>query len=486
MQNGISGNSLPGHTSPAKQQSGLPDGRPGRTFINACLTLASLLSTVAGIAQPRADSFSPRVKNLVSKLTLDEKLSLTDGAKDPANGGEAGYLKGVPRLGIPATRWTDGPGGIDNRYDATNLPQVLTVAAAFDRKVAAQFGDVIGREARATRMDVFLGPMVNIARVPNWGRNLTSFGEDPFLTSQLVAPMVQATEAWGVITTTKHLIANNQALNVNGENHRPGADFLVDPRAFHEIYLPGFEAAANAGGGGMMAAYNRINGPQASSSHDLLTGVLRRDLGWSGLVVSDWGAVHEPEAISAGLDVEMPSVGMSERIPGHYGIYLKQAIEAGKVPLADLDTAVMRVLSQFERMGMLDGKRIPAQDHVDVEADAGIARGIASQGAVLLKNDGVLPLPANSAKRIAVIGPNGGQLAPSQGFGSVYGIQSRRVSPLEALRTDLSTRQQHSFRCRKRSDRRSCAGVCFERRRQDRRSASSQHGWHRDCYRSSA
>jgi beta-glucosidase len=381
----------------------------------------------------QVNEFSPRVKELVSKLTLDEKIALTHGTLDPADAGEAGYTASVPRLGIPALRWVDGPGGIDNRYDATTLPQVLSVAASFDPTVSSAFGDVVGKESRATHMDVFLGPMVNIARIPNWGRNLTSFGEDPFLTSALVVPMLRAIQDHGVMTTTKHFIANNQSVNVNGAGPDGGANFVVDPRTLHEIYLPGFEVSLAAGTTGVMAAYNRINGEFNAGNRATLTGILREQFKWPGFTVSDWGANHSTESILAGLDESMP--GSGRPFPDFYGEALKKKIQSGEIPTAALDTAVSRLLTAMERFGMLNGTRVPAASSIDVEADAQIGRSIGAKGAVLLKNDGdILPLSQKSLASLAVIGPNAGQLAPSQGFGSAYGIESRRISPLEALK----------------------------------------------------
>jgi beta-glucosidase len=393
------------------------------------LLAGAVLFNSSGLILAQTDQFSSNVRELISKLTLDEKIAMTQGTVDPTGSEDTGYSPGVPRLNIPALHWTDGPGGIDNRYDATNLPAALSVAASFDPAVSASFGDVIGKEARATNVDVFLGPMVNIARLPNWGRNITSFGEDPFLTSQIVVPMIRTIQGHGVMTTTKHFVANNQSINVNG----PGADFIVDLRTLHEIYLPAFQAATASGGTGVMAAYNRINGPNSAGSAPMLTGILRDDWKWSGFIVSDWGANHAPESVIAGLDEEMPGTGRP--YPYYFGSVLKKAITDGKIPESALDKAVGHLLTQEERMGMLDRTRVPSASTIDMEADAQVARTIGSAGAVLLKNDGkVLPLSGKALSSLAVIGPNAGQLAPSQGYGAAYGFEARRISPLEALK----------------------------------------------------
>src|SRR6185437_15430996 len=169
------------------------------------LTLAAALTAISPLHAQSVPAFDPRVTQLVQQLTLREKLALTMGASDPVAGGQAGYTPGVPRLGIPPLRWVDGPGGIDNGYDTTSLPQPIALAASFDRDLAYAYGSVEGREARATHMDVFLGPMVNIARLPDWRRNASSQGEDPYLDAQVTFQEVKAIQAQGVIASTKHL-----------------------------------------------------------------------------------------------------------------------------------------------------------------------------------------------------------------------------------------------------------------------------------------
>lgn len=404
-----------------------------RVGLATSFLLFSSLLAAALYAEDRP--VSARVRQLVQSLTLEEKLSLTQGTADPVDGGQAGYTRGVPRLGIPALRWVDGPGGIDNRYDAITVPAAISIASTFSPADAEITGELIGREARATRMDVFLGPMINIARVPNWGRNVTSFGEDPFLTSSLAVPMVQGIQKWGVIATTKHFVANNQMFQVFGASKDiPGADFVVDPRTMHEIYLPAFEATSPMSGS-MMAAYNRINGPYNSENSTTQNGILRGEFGWSGLLVSDWGGVHSTNAIMAGLDVEMPGDTIV-RDGNHYffGSVLKSEIEAGKIPMTALDQAVTHVLTAMDRMGMLDGTRVVAPTTIDIEGDARISRLLANEGAVLLKNDHALPLRPDATGSIAFIGPTAAQLAAGQGFGAAVGIESRKISPLEAFK----------------------------------------------------
>ena len=193
---------------------------------------------------------------------------------------KSGYIPpGYHGWGIPALRWVDGPGGIDNRYDTVSLPQPIALAATFDRQLAYAYGSVQGLETRATGMDVFLGPMVNIARLPNWRRNVTSQGEDPYLDAEITSPQVKAIQAQGVIASVKHLIAYNQTRGVDSNQHqKPGDDFIVDERTLHEIELPAFEAAVKAGTGSVMAAYSKLNGYQNADNPDTLQHILRGEL----------------------------------------------------------------------------------------------------------------------------------------------------------------------------------------------------------------
>lgn len=408
----------------------------------AAVAGAALWASLAGSAGAAADEFSARVRGLVAQMTQDEKLAITMGGRDPSYGGQAGYVPGVPRLNIPPLRLADGPTGILNRYETTALPQAIGLAATFSPDLVAQYSRVLAREARATNMDVVLGPMVNIARVPNWGRNITSFGEDPFLASELVVPAVKAIQAEGAMATTKHFIANNQAEHQGGGiNGAPGYDFVVDERTLHEIYAPGFEAAVKAGTASVMAAYNKSNGYWNAENPDSLTGLLRNQWGWTGFVMSDWHANRSTESISAGLDLEMPGGGPLAQVGREgpkWGARLEQAITEGRVKQEALDRAVARILSQMERFGMLDGKRVPAPAAVDIEGDAAVARDIAAKSAVLLKNDGVLPLQADALADVAMIGPTAAQIAVGPGGGRSEGVASRLVSPYQAMKGALA------------------------------------------------
>ena len=401
------------------------------------LPAAAQQETAAGTGhvQPPAETFSPRVLALVAQMTLDEKLGMTQGQVDPIDPEQAGYTPGVPRLGIPPLRWVDGPGGIDNLYEATSLPQPVALVSSFDPELAFRYGTINGREARATNMDVFLGPMVNMARLPTWGRNATSMGEDPFLAARMVGPVVQAIQAQGVIASTKHFVGNNQSEGIDTNRHEViDNDFVIDSRTLHEIYLPAFEAAVNAGTGSIMAAYNQVNGYPNAGNPDLLNGVLRGELGFRGIVESDWGAVHSTESMLHGLDVEFTGYGLFNKRTLHFGQALRRAIEEGRIPVEVLDRSVARVLTQMDRIGMLDNSRVPGPMAVEIAEGAEVARLVAERGMVLLANDGILPLSPEAQRSLAMIGPTAGQLAANPGFGSALGITERKVSPLDAMR----------------------------------------------------
>ncbi|AXE84375.1 glycoside hydrolase family 3 C-terminal domain-containing protein [Streptomyces sp. Go-475] len=377
-------------------------------------------------APPRAharDGDAPgagaRVDALLARLTLDEKISLLHGATDPRPLGQAGYLPGVERLGIPPLRLADGPAGVRVTRHATALPAPVMLASAFDPELARRYGQVIGREGRALGQDVLLSPMVNLIRTPYAGRNFETFSEDPLLSAHLVAAEIEGIQGEGLIATVKHFALNNQ------EHDRMSVDVRVDERTLHETELRGFEAAVAAGAGAVMGAYNKVNGTFACENAALLTGVLRERWGFTGWVMSDWSAVHSTrEALLAGLDMEMPD-------GTHFGTPLASAVRDGDVPASYVDRAARRVLGVMDRFGLLDGTAPPRPDP-DARAGAAVAREVAEAGAVLLRNEhGTLPLAGGTS--VAVIGPTGARPLVSGG-GSAHVVPEHADSPLDALR----------------------------------------------------
>ena len=393
---------------------------PPKWLWKAVIIVASVAS--AGLAFA-ADAPSAKVRDLLQRMTLEEKLRLMHGARDPEELGEAGYWPGLPRLGVPPLRFADGPSGVNVNADATALPAPVALAATFDPEAARRYGAVAGREAKALRQDVLLAPHVNIVRDPLFRRNHTTLGEDPFLTTELAATEIQGIQSQGVMAQVKHFAAYNGSENVS-----------VDERTLHEIYLPAFEAAVRSGVASVMCAYNRVNGPWSCESAELLDGALRGQWGFGGFVTSDWGAVHSPFAILSGLDLEMPGREIFGRSGPYFTEPLKNAVEDGSVPVAALDRAIARILGQMERFHLLDRTGASKSKPIDVAEDAATARRIAAEGAVLLQNEGnALPLTPEDLKSVAIIGPTGGQIAAGFLGERAYGFESRLVSPLEAL-----------------------------------------------------
>ena len=362
---------------------------------------------------------------LLRQMSLEEKLSLVHGATDPRQLGQAGYWPGLPRLGIPPLRFADGPPGVYVNRDATCMPAPVALAATFSAEAARLYGTVLGREARALEQDVLLAPHINIVRDPLFRRNHTSLGEDPLLNARLAAAEVAGIQSQGVMAQIKHLA---------GYNGLP--EVAIDERALHEIYLPAFEAAVQAGAASVMCAYSRLNGAWSCENPDLLNSILRGSWGFRGFVTSDWGATHSPLAVALGLDLEMPGREIAGRPAGPYFTGpLRAAVESGAVPIAAIDQAVSRILNQMDRFHLLARKQGGRPASLRIEADARIARRIAEQGAVLLENEeNALPLTPQDLHSLAVIGPTAGQLASGFMGERAYGFESRLVSPLAALR----------------------------------------------------
>lgn len=375
----------------------------------------------AGSARTAGPVASARVEGLLARLTLDEKISLLHGAADPETLGQAGYVPGVKRLGIPPLRLADGPAGVRVARHATALPAPVLLAAAFDPALARRYGRVVGREGRALGQDVLLSPMVNLIRTPYAGRNFETFGEDPLLAADLVAAQIEGVQGEGLVATVKHFAVNNQ------EKDRETVDVRVGERTLHETELRAFEAAVDAGCGAVMGAYNKVNGTYACENRALLTDVLRDRWGFTGWVMSDWRATHSTAAsLAAGLDMEMPD-------DRHFGAALRTAVRDGGVPEAHVDRSVRRVLTVLDRFGLLDADAPPRPGR-DPAAGAAVAREVAEAGATLLRNEGgALPLTGAAARSIAVVGPTGSVPFVSGG-GSAHVVPDRADSPLAAIR----------------------------------------------------
>lgn len=369
-----------------------------------------------------------KVDKLLARMTLDEKLTMIEGqaeAASPDKQYQAGYLPGIPRLGIPSLKLSDGPPGVITRQDSTGMTSTMGVAATFSRSDARDNGVVIGRDARALGQDVVLEPFVNLDRDTSWGRGFNTFGEDPLLTGQTGAAEITGIQSQGTMAQVKHYIAYDGANNVS-----------VDSQTLHEIYLQPFTDAVRAGVSSVMCSYNILNGYQACGNATTLTQILRNELGFKGFVTSDWGATHGTTYLNAGLDLEMPGGG-AFGLPAYFTkSALKAAIASGSIQESRVTEAVGRILIQMNRFGLLSGKSKHNVTPEPTAADQKVVLQTAGDAATLLKNDGnALPLRAASLSNLALIGPGAGQtIATNSGGEAAGGLLSQQTSALTALR----------------------------------------------------
>lgn len=389
------------------------------------------------------DSSKPieeRVEDALSRLTLEEKVALTHAQSKFCS-------PGVARLGIPEFWMTDGPHGIrpevlwDEWEQAgwTNdscvaFPALTCLAASWDPEIARLYGKSIGEEARYRNKTVLLGPGVNIYRSPLNGRNFEYMGEDPYLAGKMVVPYVQGVQQNGVAACVKHYALNNQEVN------RHTTNVIVDDRALYEIYLPAFKAAVQEGNAwAIMGSYNLYKNQHGCHNQYLLNDILKGEWGFDGVVVSDWGGVHNTqEAITNGLDMEFGSWtnglsnGASNAYDNYYlaDPYLK-LIREGKVGTKELDDKVRRILRLAYRTTM---DRNRPYGSLCSEAHFAAARRIGEEGIVLLQNrNNLLPIDLNRAKRIAVIGENAIKMMTVGGGSSSLKVKYE-LSPLDGIR----------------------------------------------------
>ncbi|PNE13395.1 glycosyl hydrolase [Amycolatopsis sp. BJA-103] len=412
-------------------------GRAKRVVTVACAAVllpgaAAYAVTESGSPGGPRSSFGPeRARALVAEMTLDEKLSFVSGTADPNSVGEAGFMPGVPRLQIPPLRITDGPAGVRIGKPATALPVPVALASSFNDGLAKQYGSVLGADARALGADVVLGPMMNAIRVPLGGRNFETFSEDPLVTSHIAAAEVSGIQSRGAMASVKHFAGNNQ------EQDRYSVDARIDDQALHEIELKPFKAAVDAGAASVLCSYNKVNGEQACGSSSLLTDILRQQLGFQGWVMSDWYATQSTDSLVKGLDQEMPD---SKFLGGA----LKSALDSGTIPMSALDTAVTRIVTQMGRFGLLDSPP-PARPAQDPAAGAKVARQVAEQGAVLLRNEGgTLPLSGAAGQNLALIGPTA-KVPKVGGKGSSLVTPAHASSPLDTITARAGKGAQVSY-----------------------------------------
>jgi beta-glucosidase len=355
-----------------------------------------------------------RAQLLLAALTLPERIGLLGGDEATGVAGGAGThtgtSDGVPRVDLPTFYQSDGPIGVRSGK-ATALPGSIGLAASFDVGLARAAGALVGNEAKLKGNDLVYAPTVNILRTPLWGRAFESLGEDPYLTSRMAVPYIRSLQRQGVIADVKHFAVNNQeGRQVGGAlvGSRYSVNAEVGERTLREIYLPAFEAAVkDAGVGSVMCSYNRLNGPHACANRPLLTGILRRDWGFKGLVLADYGASKTVAGgLAAGLDYEpwpfVDSDGGENLIPEA----ISAALAAGEIDEGDIHAAVRKILRTLFAAGFFDrASYAPDEGAIDRAAHERTARRLAERGAVLLRNrGGALPLAGRSLDSLAVIG----------------------------------------------------------------------------------
>ena len=391
-----------------------------------------------------------RVADLLSRMTVEEKATMLAGS---------GWMESaaIERLGIPSIKMADGPMGVRSwagssaitnlpggplKVQSTSFPAGVTMAATWDTDLVTREGQAIAQEVEAQGRDMILGPTVNINRVPLWGRNFEGYGEDPYLSARLGVAYIKGVQGEGAIPSVKHFDANNEEF----ERHR--IDAYIDARTLHEIYLPAFKAAVQeAGVWTVMSAYNKLNGTYCAENAPLLTGILKKEFGFKGFVISDWGSTYSTApTVNAGMDLEMPGgaparamiASPRSQLSGNSGTWLEAdkvlaAVKAGQISPATLDDNVGRILRVIFVSGLFDHAHT-AGGEVDTPAQQAVARQGATEGIVLLKNAAsLLPLDAAKIHSIAVIGPNAA-VARTGGGGSSLVRPKYAIAPLDGIR----------------------------------------------------
>ena len=396
------------------------------------LRAAVLLSLVAlicpaSLTRAQSQGDDEKINRLLAQLSLQEEIRLLSGSSVMAT-------TGIERLHIPAFRMSDGPMGAHIPPPSTAYPAGIGLAASWDRELAQQIGNQIGRDARSRGVSFLLGPGVNIYRTPLNGRNFEYFGEDPFLAGEIAVGYINGVQSEGVSATIKHFAANNS------EYFRFTSDSQVSERALREIYLPAFEAAVKkAHVGSIMDSYNLVNGQHATQNYHLNVEIARQQWHFDGVVMSDWVSTHDGiAAANAGLDLEMP-----------FGWYMNElalapAVRQGKVKAPVIEDKVRHLLHTAYRFGWMDRDPTdPAISRYNQEGRVAALQG-AHESIVLLKNDrDALPLDPERVKTIAVIGPDAfpaiptaggsGQVPPFTSVSILTGISDRLAGRVNVL-----------------------------------------------------
>ena len=396
--------------------------------------IALVVAAVAGVATMTTGTANAghhqdpvaRARAIVAQMTLAEKITEMHGIQDATHNR---FVPGIPRLGIPPLVITNGPAGVGpgdpkTQAPATALPAPESLAATWDPTQAARYGRIMGTETADLGNNFLEGTDVNVVRVPQNGRTFENYGEDPFLAARLATANIRAVQSAGVIGEVKHFDAYSQEAN------RFALNQSVDERTLHEIYDPPFQAAVRQGGAGaVMCAYPAINGTFSCENPELLTTDLRTDWGFDGFVTSDFGATHSTApSINAGMNLEMPTGKFFDGA-------LLTAVNSGQVSESAIDNLLVQRFAEMIRMGLFDDP--PVAKPIPAQADGAISRSIAEQGAVLLKNNGLLPLNPTAPHSIAVIGP-AAVAAKTGGGGSSHVDPLYTVDPVTGIRNAVA------------------------------------------------
>ena len=400
-----------------------------RSLVVAAFTVLSVTLQAQTYPTKLLDN-EQRIDEIVGSMTLEEKVEMLHGKNMFSS-------SGIPRLGIADVEYADGPFGIREEMEphswnsahlptdsATFFPTGSALAATWSTEWAYVYGQGMSREARLRGKDMILGPAINIQRIPTGGRTYEYLSEDPLLSGMLAMAYTRGSQDNGTAVCLKHYALNNQ------EDYRGFVDVQISDRAMHEIYLRPFEmAVCEADAWGLMAAYNKVNGRWCSENEHLLTTVLRRQWGFPGMVISDWGGVHSTvDAVMAGMNVEMPG-------SRYMGQALLDSVKAGAVSEAVIDQRVREILRVRLTVKPID-KAVANSQPVGNAEEMATALEVARRSIVLLKNEGLLPIDLKRTKRIAVIGENAVTRMSLGGVGA--GVKTRReITPLEGLQTIL-------------------------------------------------
>jgi beta-glucosidase len=424
----------------------------------------SAASSAVPTDAPYKDASAPveqRVADLLKRMTLEEKARMLSGS---------GWMESAPieRLGIPAIKMADGPMGVRSwagssaitnstanpvKVETTSFPSGVAMAATWDTELVDHEGQAIAQEVKALGRDMILGPTVNINRQPLWGRNFEGYGEDPYLSSRMSVAYIKGVQGEGVIPSVKHFAANNEEY----ERHRVNA--TIDERTLHEIYLPAFKAAVQeADVWNVMSAYNKVNGVHCGENDYLLNQVLKKEFGFRGFVVSDWGSTYSTApTVNAGMDLEMPGgppmktwIASPRTVASGNGDgwlvpeKVLAEVKAGRITEATIDDNVGRILRVIFLSGIFDQPRAGGGE-VDTSEQRAIALQGATEGIVLLKNDGgLLPLEATKIHSIAVIGPNAA-IARTGGGGSSLVRPKYAIAPLDGIKEKAGGKIQVTY-----------------------------------------